>query len=108
MTIKQEIVEHLRELANGEIDPVFEDAGICCELFTKFDTSNRHLYNIFKLWPKFSGQFGHPIGLDLNNPFKLYMDACSSSTMWGESAYTDQRRELCDFMADTIEEFGFQ
>lgn len=96
MEIKQEITEHLRELANGEIDPSFGNNGICGELLFRFGITGASLVGCFKSWPKYSGNFNFPVGAGSD-------DFLDRDGLWAENENGDLRRELCDHIADCLD-----
>ena len=101
MSIKQELIDHLRELANGEIAPLHSACGLCTEMEifgNDFEWSIRLCY---RSWKHFSGEFNFPIG---NGKF----DYIGVLYKWNETTTADLRRDLCDHVADVLEECGFE
>lgn len=59
---RTEIREHLRKLGHGEIQPLSQKQGICCEIFQRFGPgAYSALLLSFLNWPKHSGRTLYPL-----------------------------------------------
>lgn len=116
-------IDHLRELANGEIVADDPTNGLCLELETlaayvskqfpmHLPINRRHLGALYKSWEFWSGDHTYPVPATrrmIVGAGAAGWRACDAYSkprnMWeGEDTYVDLRLELCDFLADMLED----
>lgn len=94
----QELIEHLRDLSKDDVEPLHHCGGICWELKIRFNGGN--LVQLAEFWSLYSGNPKYPVPYRKDCPFYAY----AFMDMWGKGEYGNNRRDLCEFLADTIEE----
>jgi len=99
----EELIEHLRELGDGDIQPQCLREGLCDELITLFDTPYSVIH-LAKSWDKYSGDAHYPVPHPSKNSYAAYYGGFYNGCLWGNSEYAENRRELCHHIADEIEE----
>lgn len=105
----EEIISHLRKLGKGEILPRSNVSGICADLKTVFNADICwEVRKLIPAWPKYSGCYAFPIPAPKGHEgdeSDAYIDynKDSSSSIWQDDEYGDNRRELCLFLADCLE-----
>lgn len=93
------VVDHLRDLGEGTIQPQQKNIGICPILTLEFDVWD--LYDSFEQLPGFSGHRVFPIKHPTLDPMYAYLN---SKNLWADDEYGDNRREACLYLADWIED----
>ena len=125
----QEVIDHLRGLADGSIEPKVPTEGICLELHTIMDSAMGHHYDrkasMYKGWEFWSTSVPYPI------PHKNFSDPCgafiATTNLWdreylrwaasedgmsqklmegckADRDYGQLRLDLCEYLADYLEE----
>lgn len=99
---QKEIVNYLRLIGRGDIEPAYSGTGICTNLSEKFCYCVD--VGVFGGWSKFSGYYAYPIP---STEHGLSSDEIYSrrAGMWSGS-YGDLRKELCLWLADYYERNG--
>lgn len=92
------IIENLRGLASGEIQPGTRDFGLCRELRLKFDFTIPH--KAYESWALWTGRYPFPVPHPTLDPSKAFLLAYD---MWSDDEYGDNRRALCRHLADWME-----
>lgn len=97
----EDIIEHLRELADGTVQPSNTDHGLCIQL--RRMNIGVGCMSIMMKWPEYSGNRFYPIkGTDYRSPHFLYTN---TRNLWDFSTkYGQARSRLCDYMADYFED----
>ena len=97
-------VEILESWAKGQLPPPLPYSGICGNLKLQF----RYRSNIMELvskaaqsWPEFSGNVDYPVPHEHVSPESAYT-AKFAVPKWGDDAYGQARRRLCQRVADWI------
>ncbi len=102
--MKDELIKHLRGLANGSIKPVDKSMGICAEI-DRVDSSlgtDMTCTHIMKHHPESSGSWTFPIphpGLSPQHAYHLLSNLWDRRTIYGK-----RRLAMCDYVADKLEE----
>lgn len=109
--LKQRLIEHLRRLGNGAM-PSQKSEGICLEVH-EFLHENIHVNQIqiivsykkqvavaMQTWPKRSSSTTYPVP----HPSKAAYAAYMQDNIWGNDEYGNNRRELCLWIADQLEQ----
>lgn len=103
---RDEVINHLKALANNEVQPADPEHGLCWELFRhcKVITAHSLVDKSAKSWKHFSGDECFPVpdprGLDSGK--KTYL--LNRSRLWSiTNPYGYLRRSLCQHVADYLE-----
>ena len=103
----ERIAEVLESWAEGQLIPPHPYAGICYNLAQWFyppaRTSEELVACAAKSWPEFSGDVRHPVPHEYVSPESAYT-AEYDVPKWGDDAYGQARRRLCQHVADWIRE----
>ena len=73
-----------------------------CSLFNSISSTHRYtsyLERFIRKWPKFSGNSLYPVPCPELEESEAFLYAC-----WDNDRYGDNRRELCKYLADKIQE----
>ena len=110
----QEVVDHLRGLADGSIEPDFAVFGVCYELKHFMGSSiMRNLNNrifMYEGWEFWSNHDTYPVPHETLTAYRAFN--CIGN-LWIEDSnidadvdvrYIELRLDLCDYMADYLEE----
>ncbi len=95
-------IAHLRCLADGTIEPINENYGICSEIYNLRGSQviYREIVDLMKIHPDFSGVGIFPIPCPNENP----KDAFLYDKKWDiNTVYGRTRREWCAWLADVLE-----
>ena len=99
----ESIAEILESWAEGQLDPPL-CGGICFNLQLQF----QYCCDMMKLvptaaqsWPEFSGNVNYPVPHEHVSPESAY-SATFDIPKWGNDAYGQARRRLCQHIADWI------
>ena len=107
----QPIIDHLRKLASGEIEPSVPVFGLCCEINVLThklccDGIESHMELSYKSWPKWSTSVSYPVP----SPFEGGEDAAevmyyfaNSDAKWRTGQYAEDRKDLCRHVANYLE-----
>jgi len=102
MTKDQKIAlaNHLEKLGKGTIEPIHKCCGLCSEIMDLFGVeAYLKIKHLSPLWTRYSGHPLFPVPHPtITNPSIAY----SSILKWGDNQYGNSRRELCLFLAETI------
>ncbi len=103
----KEVVQHLRALADGDMDPFNPNLGLCYEMnkvaynFWFHIREFGQLSEFWEAYPGFSGSYSYPLG----NGREDYLKASDAGTQWNVTTeYGKLRREACGALATFIEE----
>ena len=98
-------VEILESWAEGQLYPPHQYAGICCNLaqwFSRLAWAPEELVaRAAQSWPEFSGDVRYPVPHEHVSPESAYT-AEFDVPKWGDDAYGQARRRLCQHTADWI------
>jgi len=95
------MINHLRKLSTGEIQPKDDELGICAEIESFFsDSDSDEIMQLSKKWPEFSGDRHFPVPNKSRSAQKAFMFI---DYLWGDDDYGDARRRLCAWLADELE-----
>lgn len=107
----QELIDYLRELESSIVEPTGKwgiQGGICDCLDTyigsKIQRTSGRVMLLSPAWPLYSGDIDYPVPSIVHSGFSARSTYKKKDIKWGDDAYGDNRRELCEFLADTIEE----
>lgn len=117
----ERIIDHLKGLADGTIEPLDTESGLCSELYyfieeylglskpRWFDFKCGHLRDTFKKWPKSSGSTAYPVPNPDCVVGEYFVDQAEDIyeervNLWADDEYGNLRRELCTFVADELQE----
>ena len=95
-------VEILESWAEGQLTPLY--GGICGNLRGQFPYSSdvmELVYTAAQSWPEFSGNVRYPVPHEHVSPESAYT-AKFDVPKWGDDAYGQARRRLCQHVADWI------
>lgn len=102
---KQSVIKTLRDASNGILPSGMDlDYGIChliyyiCDRSDIYELFNHNVHN----WPKFSGSISYPVPHPTMTPGSAFNTAFNG-TMWDDSEYGQNRRDLCTWFADYLE-----
>ena len=113
----QEVIDHLRDLADGSIEPEFTMFGVCyelkcfmgsrigCNLYSR----HRHLkYFMYEGWEFWNKDIIYPVPHETFTAKKAFNFIAD---LWNEDSNIDDdarhitlRLDLCDYLADYLEE----
>jgi len=105
VTIPGKIINHLRALSTGDVEPIDREEGVCTELKRLFKLDPWPDGLDLSAWPRWSGFRGHPVPA----PESGYLRARHvryyhmTPAKWAADEYGDNRREFCAFLADQFE-----
>lgn len=99
MKTLQELIVHLEKLGTGVTQPQSNEFGICYELKKESAVFVAYAYNITLSWPKYSGNAGYPVPHDSLTARDAFNQCWN---LWDDSSYSDDRRELCLYLADEL------
>ena len=103
----ESIAEILESWAAGSIAPPLPYDGICSNLVQQFpayrSNSMELVIRAAKSWPEFSGDVFYPVPHEHVSPESAYT-AQRGVPKWGDDAYGQARRRLCQHVADWIRE----
>ena len=97
-------VEILESWAEGQLSPPLQDDGICSNLAQWFYHAwapGELVARAAKSWPEFSGDVRYPVPHEHVSPESAYT-AKFDVPKWGNDAYGQARRRLCQHTADWI------
>ena len=98
-------VEILESWAEGQLDPPYRDTGICFNLAWRLRlhtwTSEELIARATKSWPEYSGNRRFPVPHEHLSP-ESASTAQREVPKWGDDAYGQARRRLCQHVADWI------
>ena len=101
----ESIAEILESWAEGQLIPADCDAGICYNLRLQFPAYPSDIMGLVpsavQSWAEFSGDVRYPVQHERVSPESAYT-ACLAVTKWGDDAYGQARRRLCQHVADWI------
>ena len=107
----QEVIDHLRDLADGSIEPDFAVFGVCYELkhFMGSRMGNAaHRILMYEGWEFWSNHATYPVPHETLTAYRAFN--CIGN-LWNEDSNIDAdarhielRLDLCDYMADYLEE----
>ena len=98
------IAEILESWAEGQLTPMLPDRGICGNLTlqTRYRSKSAELVSeAAQSWPEFSGDVNYPVPHEHISPESAYT-AKDAAPKWGDDAYGQARRRLCQHVADWI------
>ena len=93
-----EVIEYLRKLGNGEIEPGSIKKGICFNLY-KCYLVVISVYVDWTTWSEFSGDKTYPVGHDPRDAYESFVEGLH---LW-EGEYGASRKRLCLWIADQLE-----
>ena len=102
----ESIAEILESWAEGQLTPTLPDRGICGNLKLQTRYRNRSAELVTEAaqsWPEFSGDVNYPVPHEHISPESAYT-AKYDVPKWGDDAYGQARRRLCQHIADWIRE----
>jgi len=108
--IDQEVIDHLRALSTGDVQPMDPKTGVCHEMSSVFDIDLSDVD--YTDWPKWSGLWGHPVPASNDygrrGGYLTAITAYQSTTTpnWAADEYGDNRREFCAFLADQFDQLN--
>ena len=98
-------VEILESWAEGQLIPPMPYSGICPNLGLQFQTYQSDtmwlVASAAQSWPEFSGDVNYPVPHEHVSPESAYT-ATFDVPKWGDDAYGQARRRLCQRIADWI------
>lgn len=111
-TVRRALLEAMFECERLGVhgsEVVAQDLGLCaqlCRVIRENSGSDWHkadgeIHAIFRIWPKFSGNPRFPVpmkGIEASAAYYL----ATSSEMWYQGQYAEDRRELCRHVAAEI------
>lgn len=101
----ESIAEILESWAEGQLTPLLPYEGICYNLILRVPTyqsdTMRLVTSAAKSWPEFSGDVRYPVPHEHASPESAYT-AHREVPKWGDDAYGQARRRLCQHVADWI------
>ena len=101
----ENIAEILESWAEGQLIPPMLYDGICYNLRRQFPASPSDTMELVsraaQSWPEFSGDVRHPVPHEYVSPESAYT-AEYDVPKWGDDAYGQARRRLCQHVADWI------
>ncbi len=103
MKITVELINRLKGLSTGHLQPFDDNWGICNDLFKRYGIDWAELYPYFVKWSKYSGILEYPVPstdpkLDAREAFY------ERSNIWGNTEYGYLRKELCLFLSVEFEQ----
>ncbi len=103
----KQIIKILRDIANNDIFPEGMEKcnGLCYLLSNTLDRYDlrKTLESVIHEWPLFSGVKYYPVSHPTLEPKEAY-DCTWSDHMWDNSQYGKNRKDLCLWFADYIEQ----
>lgn len=101
----ESIAEILESWAEGQLIPTEQDFGICYNLRWQFPAYPSDIMGLVpsaaQSWPEFSGNVRYPVPHEHVSPESAYT-AKYDVPKWGDDAYGQARRRLCQHVADWI------
>lgn len=101
----ESIAEILESWAEGQLIPPAPYVGICYNLRRQFPTYHSDAMGLVasaaQSWPEFSGDVTYPVPHEHVSPESAYT-ARRAVPKWGDDAYGQARRRLCQHVADWI------
>ena len=101
----ERIAEVLESWAEWQLDPLEPDVGICSnlgmELQVPYLGAEKLVTSAAKSWPEFSGDVHYPVPHEHVSPESAY-GAGFDVPKWGDDAYGQARRRLCQHIADWV------
>jgi len=98
----ESVAEILESWAEGQLTPLY--GGICGNLKLQFQYCGDIMELVSKAvqsWPEFSGNVNYPVPHEHVSPESAYT-ATSDIPKWGDDAYGQARRRLCQHVADWV------
>jgi len=105
-----EVVEHLRDLASGDVQPCQLSNGLCWDLTQVLQLRWQFVGEVALRWPENAERSYHyPVpsydsSHDQRTAYNFYRLFETGFTKWGDNPYGDARRRLCDWLADWLED----
>ena len=97
--------EILESWAEGQLSLPYRSSGICCNLGGRLHltlwVSEELIARAAESWPEYSGNRGFPVPHEYLSPESAYT-AQLDVPKWGDDAYGQARRRLCQHVADWI------
>ena len=101
----ESIAEILESWAEGQLIPPIPYEGICYNLRRQFQARSSDIMELVptaaQSWPEFSGNVRYPVPHEHASPEAAYT-AQREVPKWGDDAYGQARRRLCQHIADWI------
>lgn len=101
----ESIAEILESWAEWQLDPLKPDVGICSNLSRELQVpylgAEKLVTSAAKSWSEFSGDVFYPVPHEHVSPEPAY-SATYDVPKWGDDAYGQARRRLCQHVADWI------
>ena len=101
----ESIAEILESWAGGQLIPPGQDYGICRNLMwipgRPLTDGEKLVARAAQSWPEFSGDVRYPVPHEHVSPESAYT-AKFDIPKWGDDAYGQARRRLCQHVADWI------
>ena len=101
----ESVVEILESWAEGQLNPPLRMAGIClnlaCSLPSATGSAEDLVARATESWPEYSGDANFPVPHEHVSPESAYT-AKYDVPKWGDDAYGQARRRLCQHVADWI------
>lgn len=101
----ESIAEILEAWAEGQLIPPSQYVGICHNLRRQFPAYHSDtmgpVASAAQSWPEFSGDVNYPVPHEHVSPETAYT-ATFAIPKWGDDAYGQARRRLCQHVADWI------
>ena len=101
----ESIAEILESWAGGQLLPPVQGFGICGNLMRipghPLTDGEKLVTSAAQSWPEFSGDVNYPVPHEHVSPESAY-SARHDVPKWGDDAYGQARRRLCQHVADWI------
>lgn len=101
------LIEHLRGLSQGTHTPASKGLGLCFDLTNlircgKITIEDRGLaLDAMLNWPNATGDWEYPVPHPTEPPAIAFVEF---PNLWGDDEYGDNRRELCAWIADRLDQ----
>jgi len=103
MNEREELINHLARLGEGDITPIHKTFGICFELEQRYGDGYKledEVLSLMMEWPKYSGNKDFPVPQTGIDPVDAFM---GDDHLWRDNEYGDNRRELCLYLVDELQ-----